>query len=303
MVLYYLSAVIGNYFMKLCFLIQCHRFSPSLEYTVNKILADENSNILIHVDKKSNLEEFEKLNLDRVTFIKNRINVSWGAVSQIEVAIKLLSEAEKLGFDYASFISGDDVLIKSVEEFKYYLSKNGDLEYLGIDHVVPYEKILERVAYRYPTCFYDRSGSISSKILIKFYSTLFKLGFLKNKKSIKYPRLYKGSNWFTISINLTRYILDELRNEPSLISFFEDSLCCDEVLFQTIVMNSKYKGKLNMGPDDNYASLRYINWIDGPEYPKVLNINDLRSNFDESIFFIRKVNPSISVSCIAELFG
>ena len=289
--------------MKLCFLIQCHRFSPSLEYTVNKILADENSNILIHVDKKSNLEEFEKLNLDRVTFIKNRINVSWGAVSQIEVAIKLLSEAEKLGFDYASFISGDDVLIKSVEEFKHYLSKNGDLEYLGIDHVVPYEKILERVAYRYPTCFYDRSGSISSKILIKFYSTLFKLGFLKNKKSIKYPRLYKGSNWFTISINLTRYILDELRNEPSLISFFEDSLCCDEVLFQTIVMNSKYKGKLNMGPDDNYASLRYINWIDGPEYPKVLNINDLRSNFDESIFFIRKVNPSISVSCIAELFG
>ena len=45
----------------------------------------ENNEILIHVDSKSNLDDFLFLESKNVTLLTARIDVSWGGVSQINV--------------------------------------------------------------------------------------------------------------------------------------------------------------------------------------------------------------------------
>ncbi len=61
-------------------------------------------------------------------------------------------------------------------------------------------------------------------------------------------------------------------------------------------MNSRFKDKIysiDKEVTDNKMSLRYVNWTDGPEYPKLLKKEDLVKSFDSDIFFVRKVSSKL----------
>jgi RNA recognition motif-containing protein len=70
-------------------------------------------------------------------------------------------------------------------------------------------------------------------------------------------------------------------------------------------MNSTFKNKfylIDKEVTDNKMSLRYVNWIDGPEYPKLLTKNDLKQKFEKDIFFVRKISSELTESELEKLF-
>jgi hypothetical protein len=294
--------------MKLAFLVQCHKFTSSLSYTVNKLRLEKEIDIYIHVDLKSNLSDFESLfNYSNVFFISERLDVNWGGFSQILVALNLLNEVKENAAAYISFLSGDDIFYQSINRFKAFLRSNYGLEFIGINNFNNSTTFLNRVNYRYPHFFFKKDVGLMNRLLRFMYTKTFSLhkGTRKNISSLK--TFYKGSNWFTLSGECISNLLDKINSEPEILERFKFSFCGDEMFFQTLIMNSSYKKNVYLLSSrevtDNEMSLRYIDWISGPEYPKVFTEPELYKGFPEECFFLRKVSEDISIDTLKHIFG
>lgn len=78
-------------------------------------------------------------------------------------------------------------------------------------------------------------------------------------------RLYCGSQWFSITGALAKYVLSK---EDWIKSAFSYGCCVDECFLQTLVMQSAFAGNLSMPPeaDDYHANMRWIDWKRGNPY-------------------------------------
>jgi hypothetical protein len=275
----------------------CHKITPSLLYNLKKISNFENSKIIVHIDKKSNFTSKELIEADNIEYIDERIDIKWGDISQVKCTVNMLRYIENEKYDYVSLLSGEDVFIKSEKEFLIFLLKNTK-EFIGIQNIKKeFIDAKERVIYNYPDFFYTSKRSFSLNLLKKIYRLLCIVGFYKTEKKLPYKKIFKGSNWFSLSKKSIVYILEQIQGKK-IIDLIEHSFCADEVIFQTILMNSNFKKDIyliNSFEDDNKMSLRYVNWKDGPEYPKMLNHSDISQEFDDAIFFIRKIASNITL--------
>jgi hypothetical protein len=66
--------------MKICFIILAHH-QPKIFHKLIKQLCWENSDIIVHIDRRSNFEEFVVTGHDNVYFMNNRKSVYWGGWS------------------------------------------------------------------------------------------------------------------------------------------------------------------------------------------------------------------------------
>ncbi|WP_441002128.1 beta-1,6-N-acetylglucosaminyltransferase [Pseudocolwellia agarivorans] len=292
--------------MKVVFLVQCHKLTTPLIYNILKFSKIRDVRVFIHVDKKSDITPFLTLRGDNVFLIKKRIDVHWGGQAQINVTLNLFEEIRHLDFDYASFISGDDLFHHPFSDFNDFLKKNYGQEFIGVVNTRETE-FQSRFKIKYPNLFLQRNLSPYFRFMKKIYMTSSKLGLFHNKNKCPFKHFYKGSNWFTLSKAAITYIQDEISKNIGIIKYFENSFCCDEIIFQSILMNSHFKDSiyklLNDNYDDNKMSLRYIDWSSGPEYPKILYKKDLSIELPRDIFFIRKVDSQIPLDFIQNKFG
>lgn len=292
--------------MKLIFLIVCHKVTPSLLYNLKKFSTFKNSKILVHIDKKSNFGENELLKADNIFYMKEHFDIRWGSVSQVITTYQMMLEIKNEEFDYLSLMSGEDLFIRSEEEFVSFLKSHNGQEFIGVinDNNTFYDP-KDRFLYKYSSSFFNPNPTFTNKFFMLFNTLLFKLGFLKNKKKQPYKNFYKGSNWFTISKKTVELIINDIEKKE-LLDYFKNSFCIDEVIFQTIIVNNSFLNRIyliNDNVSDNKMSLRYINWTDGPEYPKLLKKKDLMQKFDNDIFFVRKVSPAVKEEDLVTLFG
>ncbi|MGL4986219.1 MAG: beta-1,6-N-acetylglucosaminyltransferase [Treponemataceae bacterium] len=284
--------------MNIAYCIICHQFSKILEKTV-EILHKDND-IYVHVDKKSNLNDFIKIR-NKVIFIKKRINVNWGQFSQIEATIELLKETQKKNYDYIFLISGVCLPLKTSKKIKEFLQQKNGLQFVGC---VKNKDVSPQLKYNYYKGHFKTKNqrTLFEKIILKIQNI-----FLRQNKFYKYlPPLYKGSNWFTITGDLRDYILTFLDKNLHYKKAFLHSKCGDEIFFQTIIYNSQYKNyihesDLNIG--DTAMSLRYIDWDSGPEFPKILNEEDFPKMAKSNCLFARKFNNDLDLDAYEKYFS
>lgn len=291
--------------MKLFFLIVCHKITPSLLYNLKKFSTFKNSKVLVHIDKKSKFSEDDLLKAENIIYMKEHLDIQWGSISQVNVTYKMLLTINSENYDYVSLMSGEDLFIKSEEEFISFLSSHIGLEFIGVqkDNYGFYNPN-NRFMYKYPTSFFSSNPSLANKFIKSATNFLFKIGLFQNKQKLPYKSFYKGSNWFTLSKQAVKLIINEI-DTKKLLDYFQNSFCIDEVIFQTILINNGFLNKIyliNKNVDDNKMSLRYVNWIDGPEYPKLLNKKDLEQQFENNIFFIRKISSYLSEEELNSIF-
>ncbi|WP_303011471.1 beta-1,6-N-acetylglucosaminyltransferase, partial [Rodentibacter pneumotropicus] len=142
--------------MKKIFSIICHEITNSLEFTVNYLSKDKNSIVLIHVDKKSDISTFLHLEGENVLLVKERVNVTWGHISVADAVLALFYESMKYNYDYFFLLSGNDILIKPLEDLDNFLQDNKGKEFIHYqDDRDVYIDPVERVKYIYPDCFYS----------------------------------------------------------------------------------------------------------------------------------------------------
>ncbi|MGZ3865823.1 MAG: beta-1,6-N-acetylglucosaminyltransferase [Bacteroidia bacterium] len=287
--------------MELAILILAHQYPRQISKLVNSLLTDDDVTVFIHVDSRST-ETFNSIQKEfaherRVFFVKKRYKVYWGSFNQVRATLELLTVAKQNGkFDYYSLISGQDLLIKPISEYKKFLTANKGKEFLawyklphhenhgetgGMDRMELYWMDI-KPRYKY---FYAKTNDIIHKVQRR----------LNYKRRLRFD-LYSGAQWFTLSAAAIDHILKFTSENVSFYKAFKYSRCADEIFFHTLMLNSPLK--------ENIVNdcLRYIDWKSGPEFPKILRTEDLdRLCNAENKFFGRKFDEKIDPGVIEKL--
>lgn len=289
--------------MKKIFAITCHKLNNPLFFTVRYLSSFPDNTVIIHLDKKCNIDDFYELSARNVIFTQQRENIVWGGVSQIKATINLLQESLRLNFEYFFLLSGDDIPVMSNKDMDNFISRHDGLEFIHFqDYRNNYVDPVRRVKFRFLNAHYSRRNDFISRALRRVH-LLFGFLFINKSFSVnemKFPPLYKGINWFGITKSSVFYILNYIENNPWYLNAFENSLCCDEVFFHSI-LNTNENAVFYFDSNALNNALRYIDWVSGPQFPKVLTENDLDKIKQGKVFFARKIPDDMPISLMKKI--
>lgn len=295
-------------------MIQAHH-QEELLYELVKSLLHPKSAVVIHIDKKSDISIFKKIlqEFEDIYFVKNRENIIWKGYSQIQGSLNTLKESIKINCKHYVQLSGVDYPIKSIDKIiEFYEKTNKNyINHKEINYSNSYIDFFKNKNFWFKFSkwhFYDtlkihwnsRNGSLKHQ-LFRLY-ILLNIGFfnlfLPSKKLPKYiKKYYFGSSWWSINEDSAEYIisfLDDTKHK-NFVNIFYYSDSPDEMVFQTILLNSKYK---DLCVDDN---LRYIDWDKKREGPAVLDDRDFLKIKKSDKLFARKFDIKKSATLIKKL--
>jgi len=118
--------------MRLAHLILAHGNPSQLERLVKRLMCTH-TDIYIHLDGKSNIDEFVQLErLDNVFFIKNRTVITWANYSMVKATLDSFEEILKRGIVYShlNLLSGQDYPLKSAAAIQRFFLANADKSYM-----------------------------------------------------------------------------------------------------------------------------------------------------------------------------
>lgn len=262
--------------MKLAHLILAHNKPEQLARLVAG-LAHPDADVYIHIDAKTDIGPFEQLKkLANVYFIADRVAVYWGAFNIVQATIngfKQIVNSGK-GYAYINLLSGADYPILPADTLHSFLNDNPGRAFMNaLVAETHWLEALPRVQqyhlnnYRFPLKY--KVQQLMNKVL-------------PPRKMPDNMVLVGRSQWFTISIECLRYIINYWDNHPAFRRFMKFTWAPDEFVFQTILYNSPLRN--NMVNDD----LRLIDWSAGGVSPKILTMHDTEMIKTSGKYFARK---------------
>lgn len=241
--------------MKLAFLVLAHKNPNQLDRLI-AALDHQNSIVLVHIDNKMDIKQFEFIfnkNYKNVFLCKKRMSVNWGGFSMIEAAMNLIEMLISLNAnpDYVTLLSGQDFPIKSNDEISLFFAENKGKNFIQnfkLPLVLSNDvgNGFERIQYWH---WLDKHTPGKARKL----RTIQKIILVKRS----FPKgidPYLGSQWWSLQLDCVKFIHQQYLEKNILFSFYKHAFVPDEMLFQTLIMNSYFKDSV---VNDN---MRFVNW-------------------------------------------
>ncbi|MCX6278704.1 MAG: hypothetical protein NT004_11470 [Bacteroidetes bacterium] len=266
--------------MKLIALITAHKNEAQINRLISA-MAHPDISIYIHIDKKSQIKATNLLPEARI--IQKSIRVDWSEFSQVESTLNSLKEIvdNEPDFDYISLISGQDYPIMPLDAIISFLTENSGKELIAFNTIN--QKGWNKAQIRYERFYFN---SYKNQF-IKFTGSI--ITFVCDKLRWKrrfYNGMepYGGSSWWTLSKDCILHILNYTETHKGLLRFMKKTIHADEILFQTIILNTAFKDRV---VNNNY---RYIEWekFEGNANPNILTSNDYHKIINSQMHFARK---------------
>jgi hypothetical protein len=290
------SAPTGRDF-PLAFLILAHDNWPHLERLVARLAADPDDTVVIHIDGRVPNVVFDRvrrrIGRANVRFCA-RVQCHWGHYSLVEAALIAMDSlaGSGRGYRYASLISGVDYPIKPIAAFRKFLARSQGQEFIEAYnmyferwvHSGPYT---ERFEYTYP---FPRFA---------YHRHLFRMWErFQAKRDIRrsMPRgfvPFSGSQWWTLTREGVDAVLAAVRDD-ALVRFYRKTLVPDEMMMQTILMNSERRS------DVAHRNLRHIVWV-GSGTPHTFIEADFEELAKADGFLARKITVSGSSALVRRI--
>lgn len=263
--------------ISIAYLILVHRL-PNQFKKLFKAIYDSSNFYLIHIDKKANQEIGEDikkfLQQYKNIHILDNENVIWGGYSMVQAELNgmkyLLNMDAK--WDYFINLSGQDYPLRSQKIIQEFLLENNGKSYIKIDNQ---EKVRPETMNRIENYFEESEDKISDKT--------HKRGFMKDVIP------YIGGQWMILTRSCCEFI-----NSSSEVKKFEDyylnTLIADESFFQTVLMNTSFKGTLI---NDDKRAIIWIQDGDIKLRPKTFTKNDLAFLQKGNHLFARKFDDNV----------
>lgn len=270
--------------MYLNYLILAHKNLAQVDRLIDNLMGDY-TYIYIHIDKRVPAEQIRKhrfASQSRVKVIRNRVAVYWGGFSMVKATLNLMKAASAGGRPgYYTLLSGQDFPLQSNESIRSFFQKNEGKEFMNYWRM-PYKGWvnggLDRIKYYW---FVDKIGMYNSDLFCRFQrENNMERAYFKD-----YPP-YGGSQWWCLSLDCVRYMLDFIERHPSVPEFFEMTLIPDESFFSTILLNSPYSENV---VNDN---LRYIVFEGGRPHPNLLGADDFPRLMESGKLWARKFDEA-----------
>lgn len=267
------------------------------------LLDHERNDIFIHIDKNSkDIRVQDILECVKKSKIKvsRKYRVHWGNNSIALATLELLKGANQGQYSYYHVLSGADLPIKSKEEIWNFFEKHEGKEFIHFG-TKQYQKDIS-CRYNQYHFFSKQLGRKRDKkfwVDMETYSLAIQRHLhIDRTKKVKYD-FYGGANWVSITHDLAQYIVKNIDKYESSFRFTQNS---DELLFQTIVMDSPYKDNLfHLQFDNDYcACVRYIDWNRGTPY--VLRSGDFEELVESECIFARKFDEKIDSEIVEKIY-
>ena len=267
--------------MRLAHLILVHNDPNQLERLIQRLTYTD-TDIYIHLDAKTDIKYFAYLEAIKDVFlIPGRTAITWGNYSMVTATVNSFEYILNTGINYShiNLLSGHDYPLKSAAEIQSFLFKNADKTFM-----------------RYKSIFDDWQESANRFNLYSLGDYDFHLKytlqwvlnrFLPKKKLPNNLKAYGFSQWTTITPVCARYVIDYLKENPSVKQFFRLTWGVDELVFQTILVNSYLKDTI---VNDH---LRYIKFVKAASRPNTLTIADAKTLLDSGKFYARKFHADV----------
>ena len=264
--------------MKHAWLIIAHNEFKILE-TLISLLEDPAFDIFIHIDKKVKEIPSFLVPQDRLHIVEPRIDVRWGAPSQIDVELLLMSRAlQHAQYDYFHIISGTHLPIKSNEYIQQYFETHHGKEIMHL-----WEEDRRDIGNKLQRYNFFVKGFSSRRKLIRSGSQLAWRIVQKIQKTLsveRYPdlRFYKSDNWVSLTRKAVQYLVQE---SGRIKKKYKYSYCGDEYFVATELMNH---------PDEfQIYDTSQLLMVEFDRYnPRTLTEKDLDSLLASDSLFARK---------------
>ena len=273
--------------MKHAYLILAHKHPTQLIQMIS-VLQSEKSYFYVHVDKKSGMLGFlqSMIELPKNMFVcEKQIGVNWGGFSMIQATVCLMEMLcdSSIQPDYVHLLSGQDFPLCSPQKIDEFFECREGENFIN-HYTLPYENWggnggLDRVNY-----LWDVDGGKTDKAQLP--TRTFPDGL----------QPYGGSQWWSLTGQCVKWLVSVCRPGCQLYDFARYTLIPDEMFFQTAIMHSQFSGSV---VNDN---LRYYNWTDGPEYPRILTYEDWEMLIDSGKLFARKFDINKDAAILEKLF-
>lgn len=274
---------------KIAILMTVHKNQEQVNRLIKHLAAD--FDVYVHVDQRSRIEITP---LENVHVFK-KFKVYWGSFNQIMATLLLFEQAFLGAYDRYLLISGQDIPLKSNAEIKSFFEGNTK-EYLRIDKM-PVAGLRQNGGLDRLTRYYVNHHQSTNKALNLIY-TFWRLAANSIGKLKPRPldyEFYKGTNWINLTHKCLAQILDYLKSNPQYINRFKYTNCADEIFYHTLLMMFE-------GIEIENENLRFVNWTDGPEFPRILRMPDLDQIGQSDKLFARKFDPKVDPKIIDILY-
>lgn len=277
---------------KIAVMITAHKNDEQVNRLINHLSKD--FDIFIHIDKRSSLKIRETENV----FVYKKYKVYWGSFNQIMATLYLLKKAFTQRYDRYILISGQDLPIKTNEEISDFFDNN-DKEYIS-GQKLPIASLsgnggLDRMT-RYWVNHRGRGKFLINRLYNRCERHFFNILSRKRPRPIDYE-FHKGTNWINFTHKCVGKIFEYLDKNPQYIKRFKWTTCADEIFYHTIL-------NLLEELEVENENLRYVNWTDGPEYPKTLRLEDYEKIIQSNNkLFARKFDEDIDKEIIEMIYN
>lgn len=270
---------------KNCILILAHKNHNQIMRLINHLKTD--FDLYVHIDKRNklNIKSFDNVN------VYKEFKTYHGGVSLVIATLFLIEEAYKNNYDRYIFISGQDVPLKTNKEIINFFDTNKNKEYISYESINNSEAMYKEMSFR-----------LNSYNFGKLYRLIFHRNIrelLSNFPLIKRTtpkNIYYGSQWWNLTNNAIKYILDYTKQNPNFLKRFNYTWGSDEFYFQSILLNSEFK---NNCINDN---LRYLIWgVGTPINFQMKDYENIKNNINNNIFS-RKFDENFDNDIINKLY-
>jgi hypothetical protein len=314
--------------MKVCFIILAHH-QPAIFHRLVKQLSWENSDIVVHIDKRSDLKEFELPEQDNIHFIRKRNKVVWGGWSLTSTICRCLEYAlEVSDADYFMYLAGTDFPIKHPQHISTYLAENHPANFLNYYPLVPgiwgYGLIkyyrLKDLKARFIDERHGAQKEHQSTINQFLAGVVGKIEMLLNRHLLPRDKdwisFYSGSSRWCLNRISVQFLVDYFHSRSSrkLKNYLRLATNSDELFFQTAILNSEFKKycvsfdeseareifehRKEPMADEKRVYLHYIDWNPERENPAILDESDLAALENSGRFFACKFTEEKSLGLI-----
>lgn len=249
---------------RIAYCIECHQYTPVLQELIEQLQGPD-TDIYMHVDRKSNIRTFAPL-AGKVHFVKPRIKVYWGHVSQIECMLRLFDATRQSPCNYIVLLSGNSLPLYDREHIQDFLASAYERRSEFI-HALP-DILLKEMRDKMQQTHYLPARErrykrfwFKRKLIVPHLSKV-------NPLWRKIAPLEKGCNWIAFTDRFRDYAFDYVASHPDYMRYFRYSSCGDELFFQTIIGDSPF------APYNTRQALTYTDWsVERP--PRIFGDADL----------------------------
>lgn len=272
--------------VRIAYLLLAHKSPEQLNLFIRQLLDYGDCDVYVHVDV-THKEICEQLIRDDRVIVCSEFETRWASFDICKAALKLMTLANESGKYYSHFYfgSGQDLLVK--KGLYEYLAEHEDKIFLRIiREVTEKDKASARYKVRWSRKLMVSKNFHVYRLVRKCLQMFCRMGIVihRNKKTLnRKVKFYTGGTWFVAPMDVLRYILKYMEENPDYEDFWEDSLASDLMFFQTVIMNSQYAE--NIEPE-----LMYIHW--GDNHPLNVTADDNETIESGNYYCARKFDLS-----------